>query len=64
MSRKHRAQTRQVLPDPSHDDIVVTKFINGLMLVVKNQQLRRSFTEPLRLKTKGGEEGIKFSKKL
>jgi ribosomal protein S7 len=29
MSRKHRAQVREVLPDPKHD-IVVTKFINGI----------------------------------
>jgi small subunit ribosomal protein S7 len=30
MSRKHRAQVREVLPDPRFHDIVVTKFINGI----------------------------------
>ena len=27
MSRKHRAQTREVLPDPRFQDVVVTKFV-------------------------------------
>ena len=32
MSRRHAAEKRQVLPDPKFSDLVVTKFINGLML--------------------------------
>ena len=31
MSRKHRAQQRQVLPDPRFQDVGVTKFVNALM---------------------------------
>lgn len=32
MSRRHAAEKREVLPDPKFGDLVVTKFINGLML--------------------------------
>ncbi len=32
MSRKHKAPTRYVLPDPHFRDIVVTKFVNALTL--------------------------------
>jgi small subunit ribosomal protein S7 len=31
MSRRHKAETRQVLPDPKFKDIVVTKFMNQIM---------------------------------
>ncbi len=31
MPRRKRVLTREVLPDPKYKDIVVTKFINGLM---------------------------------
>jgi len=31
MSRRHRAEKREVLPDPKHGDRVVTKFMNNLM---------------------------------
>ncbi len=31
MSRRHRAEPRQVLPDPVHGDIVLTKFMNYIM---------------------------------
>ena len=32
MSRRHRAEPRQVLPDPVHGDLVLTKFMNNLMI--------------------------------
>ncbi|MCH8863256.1 MAG: 30S ribosomal protein S7 [Proteobacteria bacterium] len=32
MSRRHAAEKREVLPDPKFGDIVVTKFINSLMV--------------------------------
>ena len=32
MSRRHAAEKREVLPDPKFGDLVVTKFMNGLML--------------------------------
>jgi small subunit ribosomal protein S7 len=31
MSRRHRAEKREVLPDPKFGDIVLTKFMNNLM---------------------------------
>ena len=32
MSRRHRAEKREVLPDPKFGDLVLTKFVNSLML--------------------------------
>ena len=32
MSRKHKAEIREVLPDPKFQDIVVSKFVNTLMI--------------------------------
>lgn len=64
MSRKHRATPRQVLPDPKHDDIVVTKFINGLMIGGKKAVAEKIFYGALdRAQEKTGEEGIKVFKK-
>jgi small subunit ribosomal protein S7 len=31
MSRRHRAEKRDVLPDPKFGDLIVTKFMNSLM---------------------------------
>ena len=31
MSRRHRAEKRDVIPDPKFGDLVVTKFMNSLM---------------------------------
>jgi len=31
MSRRHRAQKREVLPDPKYKDLTVTKFMNYVM---------------------------------
>ena len=31
MSRRHRAEKREIIPDPKYGDIVVTKFMNSLM---------------------------------
>ena len=31
MSRRHRAQKREVLPDPKFGDLIVTKFMNYVM---------------------------------
>ena len=32
MSRRHRAQKREILPDPKFGDLVLSKFINNLMI--------------------------------
>ena len=64
MSRKHRAQTREVLPDQQFDDIVVTKFINGLMIGGKKSVAEKIFYGALdKAQEKTGEEGIKVFKK-
>lgn len=64
MSRKHKAQVRDVLPDPVHNDIVVTKFVNGLMIGGKKSTAEKIFYGALAVaEQKGGEEGIKIFKK-
>ena len=35
MSRRHRAEKREVLPDPKFGDFVLSKFMNSLMLAGK-----------------------------
>ena len=32
MSRRHRAEKREILPDPKFGDLVLSKFINNLMI--------------------------------
>lgn len=32
MSRRHRAEKREINPDPKYGDLVVTKFMNAIML--------------------------------
>jgi small subunit ribosomal protein S7 len=64
MSRKHRAPVREVLPDPMHNDIVVTKFINGIMLSGKKSVAEKIFYGALKIvEEKAQEEGIKVFKK-
>lgn len=64
MSRKHRAEQRQVLPDPRFQDIVVTKFINGLMMGGKRATAEKIFYGALELcEKKTGEEPLKLFKK-
>ncbi len=43
MSRRHRAEKREILPDPKYLDVVVAKFINGLMLDGKRSKAERIF---------------------
>jgi small subunit ribosomal protein S7 len=64
MSRKHRAQVRQVLPDPRFQDIVVTKFVNGLMIGGKKAVAENIFYGALDIiEKKTGEEPLKLFKK-
>jgi len=32
MSRRHRADKREILPDPKFNDLVLSKFMNAIML--------------------------------
>ncbi|WND02796.1 30S ribosomal protein S7 [Temperatibacter marinus] len=41
MSRRHSAEKRQVLPDPKHGDVVLTKFMNSLMIDGKKSVAER-----------------------
>jgi len=41
MSRRHAAEKRQVLPDPKYKDVVITKFMNGLMVDGKKSAAER-----------------------
>lgn len=43
MSRRRKAQKRVILPDPKYKDLVVAKFINGLMLKGKKSVAERNF---------------------
>jgi small subunit ribosomal protein S7 len=64
MSRKHRAQIREVLPDPVHNDLVVTRFVNNLMYDGKKSVAEKIFYDALNLvEQKVSEDGIKVFKK-
>lgn len=64
MSRKHRAQPRKVLPDPKFNDIVVTKFINGIMYGGKKAAAEKIFYKALeQIEAKTSEDGLKTFKK-
>ena len=60
MSRRHRAEKRQVLPDPKFKDIIVSKFMSCLMFDGK-----RSIAEKIvygafdRIQQKSGSEPVK-----
>ena len=47
MSRRHSAEKREINPDPKFGDLVVTKFMNAVMLhgkksVAESDRLRRA----------------------
>ena len=64
MSRKHKAEQREVLPDPKFGDVVVTKTINALMYDGKKSTAEAIFYNALDIvEKKVGEEGIKVFKK-
>lgn len=47
MSRRKRAEQREVLPDPKYKSILVTKFINGLMQRGKKSVAEKIFYSAL-----------------
>ena len=64
MSRKHKAESREVLPDPKYQDVVVTKFINGFTLGGKKSVAEKIVYGAFELiEKKTGEEGLKVFKK-
>lgn len=64
MSRKRKAEVREVLPDPKFQDIVITKFMNTLMIGGKKAIAEKIFYGALDLvQEKTGEEPLKVFKK-
>lgn len=64
MSRKHKAELREVLPDPRYQDMVVTKFVNCLMIGGKKSTAEKIFYGALEIvEQKTNEEPLKMFKK-
>ncbi len=59
MSRRHAAEKRKVLPDPKFGDMVLTKFINNLMVDGKKSTAERIVYGALDIvKAKSGQDPI------
>ena len=64
MARRRVASRREVLPDPIYNSIVVTKFINGMMLQGKKTTAEDIFYKAMeKIGEKTGEEPLKVFKK-
>jgi small subunit ribosomal protein S7 len=64
MPRRRVAAKREVLPDPVYSNMLVTKFINGLMLAGKKSTAEGIFYEAMtRVSEKLGEEPMKIFKR-
>ncbi|MBA2335759.1 MAG: 30S ribosomal protein S7 [Blastocatellia bacterium] len=64
MARRRVAARREVLPDPIYNSIVVTKFINGMMLQGKKTTAEEIFYKAMeKIGEKTGEEPLKIFKK-
>lgn len=64
MPRRRVAGKREVLPDPIYNSILVTKFINGVMLAGKKSTAEQIFYGAMeKLADKTGEEPLKVFKK-
>ncbi len=65
MARRKKNYKREVLPDPVHNDVVVAKFINKMMILGKKSTSQRMFYGALELlKDKvSGEEPLVVLKK-
>ena len=66
MARRRRIVPREVLPDPKYHNIVVTKFINNLMIGGKKSTAERTFYRALEIiEEKTGQSGLEtFEKAL
>ena len=59
MSRRRRPETRTVLPDPIYNDMVVSKFINNLMMKGKKSVAEEIFYSSMQtVKNRSKTEGI------
>ena len=60
MSRRHRAEKREVLPDPKFGDVIVTKFMNVLMIDGKKSAAEKIVYGAFdRIEKKSGNEPVK-----
>jgi small subunit ribosomal protein S7 len=64
MARRRVAKTREILPDPVHGEVVVTKFINILMYDGKKSVAEKIFYGAIdAISEKTGENGVEVFKK-
>jgi small subunit ribosomal protein S7 len=64
MPRRRVAAKRDVLPDPIYNSVLVTKFINGVMLAGKKSTAEQIFYGAMeKISAKTGEEPLKVFKK-
>ena len=64
MSRKRKIEPREVLPDPVYQDVVVTKFVNALMIGGKKSTAEKIFYGAMAvIEKKTGEDAVKTFKK-
>lgn len=61
MSRRHSAEKREILPDPKFGDVVLSKFINSVMLDGKKSVAERIVYGALdRLGDRGGKDPVRM----
>ncbi|ADP72180.1 ribosomal protein S7 [Rhodomicrobium vannielii ATCC 17100] len=61
MSRRHRADKREIIPDPKYGDVVVTKFMNSLMFEGKKSAAETIVYGALgRIEQKAKRDGIEM----
>ena len=61
MSRRHRAEKREIIPDPKYGDVVVTKFMNSLMEQGKKSAAERIVYGALgRIEQKAKRDGLEL----
>lgn len=65
MARRRRAEKREILPDAKHGHIIMTKFINYIMLDGKKPIAEKAFYEALdNASTKVSEDAVGFFEKV
>ncbi|KAI96218.1 30S ribosomal protein S7 [Rhodomicrobium vannielii ATCC 17100] len=61
MSRRHRADKREIIPDPKYGDVVITKFMNSLMFEGKKSAAETIVYGALgRIEQKAKRDGIEM----
>ena len=61
MSRRHRAEKREIIPDPKYGDVVLTKFMNSLMYEGKKSAAERIVYDALqRVEQKARRDAIQM----